>query len=271
MIVYCMEKDCAIVEQFSLRLVIYIAQIIQSFYFTKHEVHLLYSQIMAKNIQSLFENLQFTNMERVQIADGESHGHSLVGEVKFGMIGKLLSPQFATETVFVHTFTNIWAEEKAEILPLKHGIFLFKFLGEQQRLSILRRSSWLFDGELIITVSFDPSFSLNEYEFTKILYWVRIQELSMNMMTMDMASTIGSRFGKLVAVDTRYSLENLGEFFRLHVKINVSDPLLRCVIIGKNANENDQICPVQFEKHNKFCFNYGRLEHEIEICPHQRI
>ncbi|KAK8534622.1 hypothetical protein V6N12_057266 [Hibiscus sabdariffa] len=106
---------------------------------------------MAENIQSLFENLQFTDVERVQIV-----------EVRYVAIPLL----------------------------------------EQQRLSILRRSPWLFDGEPIIAAPFDSSLSLNEYDFTKILYWVRIHELPMNMMTMDMASTIGSQFGKLVVVDT---------------------------------------------------------------------
>ncbi|KAK8628096.1 hypothetical protein V6N13_063808 [Hibiscus sabdariffa] len=129
------------------------------------------------------------------------------------------------------------AEEKAEILPLKHGVFLFKFPGEQQCLSILRLSLWLFDGEPIIMLSFRHSLSVNEYDFTKILYWVRIHELPMNVITMDMASTIGSHFGKLVVVDTRHTHGNLGEFFRLQVEIKVSDPLLRCVIIGKLAND----------------------------------
>ncbi|KAK8500848.1 hypothetical protein V6N12_011495 [Hibiscus sabdariffa] len=100
----------------------------------------------------------------------EAHGHSLAGEVKFALIGKLLSPRLATETVVVRTFTNIWAEEKVEILPLKHGVFLFKFPGEQQCLSVLRPSPWLFDGEPIITLPFDHSLLLNEYDFSKILY-----------------------------------------------------------------------------------------------------
>ncbi|KAK8483334.1 hypothetical protein V6N12_000464 [Hibiscus sabdariffa] len=163
-------------------------------------------------------------MKSMHIADGEMHGNSLAGE----------------------------AEEKAEILPLKHGVFLFKFPGEQQCLSILRLSLWLFDGEPIIMLSFRHSLSVNEYDFTKILYWVRIHELPMNVITMDMASTIGSHFGKLVVVDTRHTHGNLGEFFRLQVEIKVSDPLLRCVIIGKLANGKDRICLVQLRNLTSF-------------------
>ncbi|KAK8685751.1 hypothetical protein V6N13_124786 [Hibiscus sabdariffa] len=183
---------------------------------------------MAKNIHSHFENLQFMDMESVQIDDGETQGPSLAGDVKFGLIGKFLSPKLATKVVVVHNFTNIWVEEKAEIFPLKNGVLLFKFPSEQQRLSILRRSPWLFDGEPIVMVQFDPSLSLNEYKFTKILYWVRIYELPLNMMMMEMASIIGSRFDKLITIDTRHS-------------INVNNPLLRCVMNGKHANVSTAI------------------------------
>ncbi|KAK8649388.1 hypothetical protein V6N13_130117 [Hibiscus sabdariffa] len=87
---------------------------------------------------------------------------------------------------------------------------------------------------------------------------------------MDMATTIGSRFGKLIDVDTRHFLGNLGEFFRLRVEFNVNNPLLRCAMIRKLGNGKNRLFPVQFEKLNKFCFNCGCLGHEIELCPHPK-
>ncbi|KAK8614080.1 hypothetical protein V6N13_122455 [Hibiscus sabdariffa] len=71
-------------------------------------------------------------------------------------------------------------EDKAKIFPLKNEVFLFNFPGEQQLLSILRRGPWLFDGEPFVMV--------------------RIHELPLSMMTMDMAHTIGAQF---VGIETR--------------------------------------------------------------------
>ncbi|KAK8691214.1 hypothetical protein V6N13_074732 [Hibiscus sabdariffa] len=206
----------------------------------------------------------------MEIADNAGQGISLAGDVRYGLLGKLLSPRLTNGNAVVRTFTNIWEEEQAEVLPLKHGMFLFKFPGEQQRSSILRRSPSLFKGDPLMTIPFDPSLSLNDHDFSKILYWVRIHELPLNMVTVDIAALIGSRFGKLIVVDTRHNLGNLGEFFRLRVEIVVHNPLLRCVTVGKHADGRTRICPVQFEKLNKFCFNCGRLGHEIDLCPQTR-
>ncbi|KAL4284634.1 hypothetical protein GQ457_16G010150 [Hibiscus cannabinus] len=195
---------------------------------------------MAENISSLLENLQFTELETMAIAETAGPGISLAGDVRYGLLGKLPSPRLASGNSVVR---------------------------EQQRSSIIRRSPWLFEGDPLVTIPFNPSLSLNEHDFSKILYWVRIHELPLNMMTMDIAATIGSRFETLIAVDTRHNLGNLGEFFRLRVEINVHNPLLRCVTVGKHADGRNRICPVQFEKLNKFCFNCGRLGHEIELCP----
>ncbi|KAK8649387.1 hypothetical protein V6N13_130116 [Hibiscus sabdariffa] len=106
----------------------------------------------------------------LNLVDGDNHGPSLAGDVKFGLIGKLLSPKLATENVVFQTFTNIWTKDKAEIFPLKNGVFLFKFPSEQQLLSIFRCGPWLIDDEPFVMVSFDHALSLNEYDFTKITY-----------------------------------------------------------------------------------------------------
>ncbi|KAK8579473.1 hypothetical protein V6N13_142681 [Hibiscus sabdariffa] len=109
-------------------------------------------------------------MDCEQLIDDEDHEPSLAGDVKFGLIGKLLSPKLAVENTVIQTFTNNWMEEQVEVFPLKNGVFLFKFPSEQQLLRIIRRGPWLFDEEPFVMVPFDHAFSLNEYDFSKISY-----------------------------------------------------------------------------------------------------
>ncbi|KAK8490252.1 hypothetical protein V6N13_139914 [Hibiscus sabdariffa] len=91
---------------------------------------------MAENINSLFENLQFTEIECVQLVDNADQGHSLVGDVKFGLVGKLLSPNLSIENTFVQTFTNIWIEEQAEVMSF-HLRMVYSYTSFQVNISCL--------------------------------------------------------------------------------------------------------------------------------------
>ncbi|KAK9001105.1 hypothetical protein V6N11_082897 [Hibiscus sabdariffa] len=122
---------------------------------------------MASNLNSLFESLHFMKEEHNAIIDTtEPHVVSLAVDVKFGLVGKLLSPRLVNEVI--HTFTNIWVDEHTDMFLLKNGIFLFKFSSENHLLSILRRRPWLFDGKPIVLVPFNPAKMVGEYDFSKI-------------------------------------------------------------------------------------------------------
>ncbi|KAK8562460.1 hypothetical protein V6N12_010538 [Hibiscus sabdariffa] len=112
---------------------------------------------------------------------------AMKGDVQFGLVGKLLSPHLVNEGNVIRTFTNIWANEHAEVCPLKNGVFPFKFLNEANLLSILRRGPWLFDGEPIVLVPFNPTKTIIKHDFSKISYWIRIHELPLVKMTMEIA------------------------------------------------------------------------------------
>ncbi|KAK8578505.1 hypothetical protein V6N13_100341 [Hibiscus sabdariffa] len=118
-------------------------------------------RIMTEVGVVLFRRGTFTEIECAQLVDNLEYDPSLAGDVKFGLVDKLLSPKLAIENTFVRTIANIWMEEHAEVFPLKNGVFLFKFLGEQQLLSIIRHEPLLFDGEPFYMVPFDPTFSLS--------------------------------------------------------------------------------------------------------------
>ncbi|KAK8632181.1 hypothetical protein V6N13_028958 [Hibiscus sabdariffa] len=81
-------------------------------------------KVIAENIHSLFENLQFMDMKSVQIDDGETHDPSLAGDVKFGLIRMLLSPKLATKTAVVRTFTNIGWRRRLKFFRSRMGVLI---------------------------------------------------------------------------------------------------------------------------------------------------
>ncbi|KAK8492807.1 hypothetical protein V6N11_034740 [Hibiscus sabdariffa] len=147
---------------------------------------------MAANLNKVLAKLQFTNDEHVAIIDTTaSQDASMLADVEFGLVGKVLSPKLVNETSFIRVFTNLWADEHVEIFPLKLGVFLFKFLREKDSLNILKRGPWIFDGVPIVLVHFVPSMVLRDCEFLKMTWWICVYELALNKMSLYVAMKIG--------------------------------------------------------------------------------
>ncbi|GMJ08515.1 hypothetical protein HRI_004520700 [Hibiscus trionum] len=118
---------------------------------------------MAVNLQALMANLSFTGAEKAALLDvAHSDEISMATDVKYGLVGKVLSPRLINDTTFIRVFSNIMAEEKVEIMALKPGVFLFKVPSEVHLKNVIKRGSWLFDGEPIAMTMFRPSLSLDE-------------------------------------------------------------------------------------------------------------
>ncbi|GMI83917.1 hypothetical protein HRI_002061000 [Hibiscus trionum] len=221
---------------------------------------------MDANLQALMANMSFTGAEKAALLDvAHFDDISMAADVKYGLVGKVLSPRLINDTTFICVFSNIMAEEKVEIMDLKPGVFLFKVPSEMHLRNVVKRGPWFVDGESIAITMFRPSLSLDEYNFDKMCWWIRVYGLPLDKMTMVTARKIGECFGALDYVDGRQIGGNLGDYFRLKVELTVTNPLLRVVMLP-NSNDKPRACPIQYEKLNKFCFYCGVLGHEVELC-----
>ncbi|GMI95092.1 hypothetical protein HRI_003178500 [Hibiscus trionum] len=224
---------------------------------------------MAANLHVMMANLRFTDKEKAALLESTpSDEVSMAADVKFGLVGKVITPRLISTNTFICVFPSIMADENMEIMALKPGIFLFKVPTELNLESLLRHGPWLFDGEPIAMTLFRPTLSLDEYRFDTMTWWIRVYGLPLDKMTMSMASKIGACFGELDHVDCRQINENLGDYFRVKVELNITQPLLRMVMLP-NGEDGPRICPIQYEKLQKFCYFCGVLGHELKLCPQE--
>ncbi|KAL4385959.1 hypothetical protein GQ457_09G018770 [Hibiscus cannabinus] len=178
----------------------------------------------------MLAKLQFTDDEQAAIIDTTaSQDVSIASDVEFALVENVLSPKPVNETSFIRVLTNLWADEHVEIFQLKPVVFLLKFLTEKYSLNILKRGPWIFDGEPIVLVRFVPSMALGDYKILKMTWWIRVYELALDMMSLDVATKIGLCFFPQTAKSMCYDWEN--------------------------ADGTNRICPIQYEMLDRFYFN----------------
>ncbi|GMJ04706.1 hypothetical protein HRI_004139800 [Hibiscus trionum] len=229
----------------------------------------LYSFKMAANLHAMIANLRLTEKEKAAVLEScPSDEVSMAADVKYGLVGKVITPRLINANTFIRVFSSVMADEHVEIMSLKPGIFLFKVPTEANLESLIKRGPWIYDGEPIAMKMFQPSLSLEEYRFDTMAWWIRVYDLPLDKMTMAMARKIGACFGELDHVDCRQINGNLSEHFRVKVELNINQPLLRMVILP-NGDDGPRICPIQYEKLQKFCYFCGMLGHEVDLCPQE--
>ncbi|KAK9000927.1 hypothetical protein V6N11_082723 [Hibiscus sabdariffa] len=87
------------------------------------EISQLQSQVEREFSITPMIMIKFTEVECAQLVDNVEHGPSLAGDVKFGLVGKLLSPKLAIENTVVRTFSNIRIKEQTDVFPLKNAVY----------------------------------------------------------------------------------------------------------------------------------------------------
>ncbi|KAE8736154.1 hypothetical protein F3Y22_tig00000132pilonHSYRG00024 [Hibiscus syriacus] len=132
------------------------------------------------------------------------------------------------------------------------------------KLAIMKRTPWSFEGMLLAIVHFDPKLSLEEFDFRPLAVWVRIFELPLGFMKIETAEKIGNRIGKIIATDTRPGDGRMGGFLRVRVEIDSSKPLRRCVKMGVFANGDSRKCLLKYERLPSFCHKVSPIKRPDE-------
>ncbi|KAH7861053.1 hypothetical protein Vadar_021030 [Vaccinium darrowii] len=99
-------------------------------------------------------------------------------------------------------------------------------------------------------------------------FWVQIHGLPVEKLSRANAETIGSRLGKLMALETSSAGFCLSRgFLQVRVEINTSQPLPKGFWLrGKAGLTNDRWISFKFEKLPDFCYACGRLGHDNKGC-----
>ncbi|KAE8687139.1 hypothetical protein F3Y22_tig00111022pilonHSYRG00109 [Hibiscus syriacus] len=171
----------------------------------------------------------------------------------------------------LRVFRSIWGHAiLSESSILKDNMFLFKFKTLSDKLAIMKRTPWSFEGMLLAIVHFDPTLSLEEFDFRPLAVWVRIYELPLEYMKIETAEKIGNRIGKTIATDTRPGDGRMGDFLRVRVEIDISKPLRICVKMGMFANGDPRKCLLKYERLPSFCHKVSPIKRPEESSSRRK-
>jgi hypothetical protein len=219
-----------------------------------------------ENVEGLMQNMKLSAAEnkglKIRWTDG-----SKIGEVEAEALGKLLSEKPPFVDGMVKALGRIWCPLKGiRCKEMGNNVFLFTFLQLSGKNKVLNDGPWTFDKELLVLQKFDPTKSLEEYEFDEIPIWIRVFKLPLGMMYREIGEQIGEEVGEFIEVAVGEDGLAVGEFLRVHIRMYIKKPLLRGITINIGENMLPKWCPFEYEYLPDFCFTCGLLGHVDRSC-----
>ncbi|XP_024038344.1 uncharacterized protein LOC112097374 [Citrus clementina] len=189
------------------------------------------------------------------------------GQVLAGcLMGKILLSRGVNREGLKIALQQVWQTFKeVKIESLGNNIFMFKFAEEADKRRVLSGGAWHFDRALIVLTEPKRIGEVSKQDFSHVHFWVQICNIPIACMEREFLQELGGMIGKVEEVETDENGDCFGEYARLRISINITQPLKKILFL-KQEGESDIPMPVVYERLPDFCFSCGIIGYQFKEC-----
>lgn len=182
-------------------------------------------------------------------------------------MAKLLSERVVRPEVIEQAVGWIWCPAKGiNCKDLGDNLFLITFNQASGKRKALEDGPWTISKDLLVMSEFDESKSLDEFDFSFIPIWIRVERLPLGMMNSATARLIGDDIGDFMEVEAEDGVLAAGRALRLKIRLDIRKPLRRGITADLGGTQGERWCPITYEYLPEFCYTCGIIGHVDRLC-----
>ncbi|KAH1096911.1 hypothetical protein J1N35_013832 [Gossypium stocksii] len=172
---------------------------------------------IEEDINELLAKLNFSEEEAMRVVSTKVGSTSSQGFETWD-IGKLMAEGKVNREAMYRVFKSLWfTKEEVNFVSLIGGAILVRFGNEDDRKRILNLSPCCFTSACSIWFPTLKIKSMEEYAFNRSQFWVRVSNIPLEFMDMQMAMEFGNAIREVLAIDWRDRDGGWTEYMRLRV------------------------------------------------------
>lgn len=156
---------------------------------------------------------------------------------------------------------RLWAQDGSiKITDLTEDYYLVRLTSAEDYRHALFEGPWKIADHYLIVQRLRPLFSLMTDMTTKIVVWIRIPRLPLELCNAQFLRRIGSNLGTMLRVDELTSVHDMGKYARICVGVDLDRQLASHSVI------NGIFIPLEYEGLHAICFQCGKYGHKKDNC-----
>ncbi|CAD6336404.1 unnamed protein product [Miscanthus lutarioriparius] len=182
-------------------------------------------------------------------------------------VAKLFSERNVCPDVIEQSVGWIWCPTRGiSCKDLGDNVFLISFNQASGLRRTLDDGPWMISKELLVVTEFAEVKSVDEFDFSIVPIWMRVERLPLGLMNRAAARAIGDDVGEFVEVDANGSDLAVGRDLRLKVRMDICKPLCRGILADLGPDKGDWWCPITYKHLPDFCYICRLIGHVDRPC-----
>ncbi|XVF50950.1 hypothetical protein PTKIN_Ptkin04bG0144900 [Pterospermum kingtungense] len=200
---------------------------------------------MAVELEGFWCMLSLIDEEKDNVVTKGIPNDEILVEEWCWLVAKLFTDRSFNHEALLSTLKIVWrVAKKYEVSILDSNLFQFKFRSERDKDRVLEGAHWSFNNHILMFHGYDGNLQPSEYVFNKGSFWIRVFDLPLNLMSLDIVERIGNKVGVLQKIDQNPTRPGWAGNLRLRMEIDITKPL-RCFVTipmgeGKDNKKLDQ-------------------------------
>ncbi|KAL8167341.1 hypothetical protein V2J09_008840 [Rumex salicifolius] len=171
-------------------------------------------------------------------------------------MGSLLTSRLFNSFALKATMKGAWRTHKGFIFrEIQNNCFVFHFVDRGDKDRVLKGGPWLFNKSLLVLRELGDEHP-SKMTFDKSEFWVRIYDLPISMMNLNMTKKLGASLGEVSEIDEP-NLVMCGRFIRIRVVVDLKKLLRRGIMVACGTRKI--WAEVKYERLSNFCYTCGVL------------
>ena len=209
-----------------------------------------------------WERFSLTGKEGVKIILNSS-----LAQPEFILVARFLTRRPINIEAITRTFRPLWRAEKGFVIKdLGENKASITFQDDVDLERVITNGPWSYDKFLVVLQRVEDDTPLASMSLNMAAFWVQIHGLPLRCMKRQIGQQIGGTLGEVVPTTLEDEGTSAGNFVRIRILINISEPLCRGRLVGLGGGR-DTLISFKYEKLPNFCYWCGCLTHADKDCP----